>query len=84
MDLQRGNLAAFQPEDELKVNRTAGEIPGKPIGNDGLAVLLNGFERLDCVLILLLCLRLPLLDIGQALEGLAPVSHDSMLGEAPR
>ena len=53
MDPQRGNLAAFQPEDELKINRTAGEIPGKPIGDDGLAVLLKGFERLDCVLVLL-------------------------------
>ena len=37
MDLQRRDLVAFEPEDELKVDRAAAEIPGDAIRHDGFA-----------------------------------------------
>jgi hypothetical protein len=64
-DLQRHDLVAVELEDELKVDGTAGEIPGKPVGDDGLAVLVSGRKRLDRVVVLLRRVGLSCADGGE-------------------
>ncbi len=65
-------------------DRTAWEITGQPIGDDGLAVLLSGREWFDGVLILLFGLNHPFLDRGQALDRFAFIPHERALGKALR
>src|SRR5437764_710554 len=83
-NLQRCDLFAIEREDELKLDRTAWEITGQPIGDDGLAVLLSGREWFDGVLILLFGLNHPFLDRGQALDRFAFIPHERALGKALR
>ena len=73
---------AVERENELKFDGTARKIPGKPVRDDDLAVLLSGRKRLDPVLVFLPCLSLPLLDRGQTFDRLAFVSHDGIFGKA--
>src|SRR5258708_34435935 len=80
-DLERRDLVAFEPEDEPDLDRTAGEIAGEPVGDDGLVTFPGGHERLDRVLVFLLGLRLPLLDRYQASVRLAFVPHDGVFSE---
>src|SRR5438034_5568747 len=81
MNLQRHDLVAVELEDELKVDGTAGEIPGESVGNDGLRAFPGGRERLDRVLVFLPGLRLPLLDRYQASVRLAFVPHDGVFSK---
>src|SRR5258707_14867237 len=81
MNLQRHDLVAVELEDELKVDGTAGKIPGEPVGDDGLVAFAGGRERLDRVLVFLLGLRLPLRDRCQASVNLAFVAHDGVFRE---
>src|SRR5207247_8958284 len=83
MNLQRHDLVAVEPEDELKVDGTAGEIPGEPTGDDGLVAFPGGRERLDRVLVFLPGLRLPLLDRCQASVRLAFVPPHRVFRELP-
>src|SRR5258705_11039134 len=83
MNLQRHDLVAVELEDELKVDGTAGEIPGEPVGDDDLVAFPGGRERLDRVLVFLLGLRLPSLDRCQASVRLAFVPHDGVFSETP-
>jgi hypothetical protein len=76
--LQCRDPIAVESEGELELDGTARKIPGKPIGDDGLAVFLSGCKRLDRVLVLLPGLSDPLLDGGQTLDCLAFVSHNGI------
>jgi hypothetical protein len=82
VDLQRHDLVAVEREDELKLDGTAREISGEAVGDDGLAVFLNGRKRLDRVLVFLPGFSVPLLDRGQTSDRLAFVSHNGMFGKA--
>lgn len=81
-DLQRRDLVAVQLEDELKLDGTAREISGKPVGDDGLAAFLSERKRLDRMLVFLLGLGLPSLDGGQPFDRFALVSHDGIFSKA--
>src|SRR5437764_5371206 len=83
-NLQRCDLFAIEREDELKLDRTAWEITGQPIGDDGLAVLLSAREWFDGVLILLFGLNHPFLDRVQTFDRVNFILHNSALGTAFR
>jgi hypothetical protein len=80
--LQPADFAGFKTEDKLKIDGAAWEIASDPDSHDGLAVLLNAGERLDCVLIFLLGFRLPCRDGRQALEGAAFVPDHGIVRKA--
>jgi hypothetical protein len=79
VDFQRHDLVAFECEDELKLDRTVWEISGEAVGEDGLAVFLNGRKRLHRVLVFLAGFSLPLLDRSQPFDRLAFVSQNGKL-----
>src|ERR1700719_2779270 len=80
-DFQRRDLVAFELEEETKVSGAAGEITGKPAGDDSLSILLFARERLARICVFSLCL--PFLDGGQAVVGVALVLHDGVFSKTP-
>src|SRR5438445_4165565 len=80
-NLERNDLVGREFEDELQFDRTAREISGEAIGNDGLAVFLDKFQWLDRVLIFLFRLGLPFFDRRQTFDRLALIPHDHVFGE---
>ena len=83
-DFQRRNLVAFKFKEEPKVNGAAGKISNQMAGDDCTSVLLCARQWLAGVLILCRDVRLPLLDCGPALMGVALVLHDGIFSEALR
>src|ERR1043166_6511579 len=83
-DLQTGDLAALQPEEESQINLAARKVAFQMAGHDGdLATLLEA-QRLAGVGVFGGGVLLPLPDRGRALMRAAFVLDDRVLGEAPR
>src|SRR5436190_33478 len=82
-DFQRCDLVAVEAEEEPQVDGAAGEVAGKPAGDDDHPVLLLAREWLARVLVLGGGVRLALPDRGLAEIGLPLVLYDGGFREAP-
>ena len=66
----------------LKGHRAVRKIAGHLADNYRLAIPLDGIDRLNCVVVFLLGLDMPLLDGGQPFDGSPFIFYNSMIDEA--
>src|SRR5438552_892415 len=81
MDFERCNLGAVERENELKLDRAAGKIPGEPIRDDRLIILLSGRKGLKCVLVFLFRLNRPFFNRGATFDRFALVADNGFFGK---